>query len=203
MAALWQMPAYLNLAWPDSKVAVLARFRLRNHFLRIEMGGWGVHRLDPADRLCVNCSMAEVVNHQPRDHDSTCCCRCPSWVQVGARSLVCSLPNRSCSCMEWAWNMSHVISYLQATEDPEAAITGRCQASRPTSRRRYQTNKSHTHGDYERSIFGCLCTRRGSDSTQYFTTVAVTNPHSNTDLPPSGLHTNISPYHGSKRVPFS
>jgi hypothetical protein len=60
----WKMPAYLNLAWPDSKVAALARFRLRNHFLRIETGGWGVPRLDPADRLCVNCSMAEVEDEE-------------------------------------------------------------------------------------------------------------------------------------------
>lgn len=54
----WCIAPYLNLAWPASKVAAMARFRTRNHFLGVEVGSW--RGAAASAKLCCRCDMQVV-----------------------------------------------------------------------------------------------------------------------------------------------
>jgi exonuclease III len=75
--AAWNFQPYLNLAWPSHKVAALARFRLRSHYLAIETGTW--RNTSMAARVCVRCTMGAVDDEQHYLFD------CPAFTEVRQR----------------------------------------------------------------------------------------------------------------------
>jgi hypothetical protein len=56
--AKWKRARYLNLPLPVEKVKLIARFRLSNHFLAVELGRWNTVPL--SERVCTLCSTGSV-----------------------------------------------------------------------------------------------------------------------------------------------
>jgi hypothetical protein len=112
----WQIAPYLHLALPAHKVAAMARFRTRNHFLGVEIGSW--RGAAESAKLCSRCDLRVLDDEQhyffvcPGFRDIRRCF--PSLFDRPDLQSLASLTSYSRKKSDWALIMKEAIGFLLA-----------------------------------------------------------------------------------------
>jgi hypothetical protein len=112
--ALWRIAPYLTVPAPAAKLCLLARLRLRNHYLRVETATWSKNQVAALDNWCEHCGVGCV------EDEHHLLFACPKYDNF--RSLFPALfANQSIS------NLSELVKYDKKKSDWPLVIRNCCK----------------------------------------------------------------------------